>query len=207
MTQILTLFWVLAIDVALSLDNAAVIALVTDKLPELQRRRALYGGIALAMGLRILCACFASALMKVAALSLVGGAYLIHVATKLACEQLGISYSIGALCRLLGIPVPFKSRPAAAPKERPASIRDAVVAIGLADLSMSMDNVLAVAGTAKHQPTIMTIGMTCSVLAMLLAATGIHKLMERWPRSIWIAVGLVFLTGFKLAVEGVIATA
>jgi YjbE family integral membrane protein len=206
MKEAITLLWVLAIDMALSIDNAAVIALVTGKLPEQQRKHAMWYGIGLAMALRIVCACFAAELMKVAFLSLLGGAYLMHVAAKLACEQLGLDYSFATLLELLGIPWPFKRAEKKAERE-PVSIKEAVIAIGLADLSMSLDNVLAVAGTAKHHPVIMMIGLVFSILAMFLAAAGIHKMLEKWPKSAWVAVALVFVTGCKLVFDGALAAA
>jgi YjbE family integral membrane protein len=206
LTQLITLAWVLSLDLALSLDNAAVIALVTDKLPEQQRKHAMWGGIAAAVVLRIVCALFASVLMKVAFLSAFGGVYLMHVAVKLACEKLGIEYSFGTVLEAIGWKLPATD-PAQPKTHGVATVKDAIIAIGIADLSMSVDNVLAVAGTAKHHPMIMTIGLTVSVLSMFLAAVGIHKMLEKWPRSVWIAVGLVFVTGCKLVLDAALASA
>ena len=182
MTDALLLLWVLAIDAALSLDNAAVIALVAQQVPEEDRQLVTLGGIGVAVILRIVCAFCAATILKFAVFSVLGGVYLVMLSWKL-----------------------LEAKKPDMPDVPEKSFGAAMVTIGLADLAMSLDNVIAVAGAAKNSPAIVILGITCSIVMMFIAATSIRSALERWPYTVWCAAGLVFLTGVKLIADGLFA--
>lgn len=194
MTHVLAFVWVLGLDLALSLDNAAAIALVTKDMKPEERDVATWGGIGFAVLFRVIAACFAAYLLRYALVSVIGGLYLLHLTAKLTCERLGIEYSLLAW---LGWRSP---KPSTA-----TTLREAMISIALVDLSMSVDNVVAVAGVARNSPLVMTFGLAFSIVAMFLATTAVRKLFERWPWIVWAALALLGLTGLRLIFDGLTA--
>lgn len=173
---------VLLIDLVLAGDNAIVVGALAAGLPAHQRRQVIIIGIAAALILRIFFALIVSVLMGIVGLILAGGLLLLWVAWKMWRELHHSGQSGGS--------------PEIAGDEhsglRPAkSFAGAAWAVALADVSMSLDNVLAVAGAARAHPGILIIGLLLSVALMGLAANIIAKYIERYR---WIAyVGLVII--------------
>lgn len=169
---------VVIIDIVLAGDNAIVVGMAAAGLPPDRRWRAMVGGILAATILRILFAAVALRLLEVIGLRLAGGVLLLWVAWKLYRE---LRHS--AIARSKGA-VPARGK----------SVTQALVQIVVADLSMSLDNVIAVAGVARIQsePWVLVAGLVLSVALMGIASTYIARLLTR---HFWIAwVGLAIIT-------------
>lgn len=167
---------VIAIDVALAGDNALVVGMAAAALPLAQRRRAIVIGIAAAAVLRIIFAIFTLQLLKVVGLLLAGGLLLLWVSWKLWRE-------------IKMHEAEETEQEAAATGEK--SFAAAVTQIVVADVSMSLDNVLAVAGAARDHQMVMIIGLALSVALMGVAANAVAALLKRHH---WVAyVGLLII--------------
>jgi YjbE family integral membrane protein len=168
------LLQVVLIDLVLAGDNAVVIGLAAAGLPAGQRRRAIIVGIAAATVLRIAFAGVAAQLLQVLGLLLAGGVLLLWVCWKMWRElraqahELAFSHGGGA---------------GAAPRK---TFGQAAAQIVAADVSMSLDNVLAVAGAAREHPFVLAFGLLLSVALMGVAADMLGRLLERHR---WIAYG------------------
>lgn len=174
---LLALFQVVMIDLVLAGDNAVAIGMVAAGLERRQRRRVILLGLAAAVAMRIGLALIATVLLGLIGLLLAGGALLLWVCWKLAQELR--SARAGA--------ADAGSRAPA----RPVSFRSAFIRILVADLSMSLDNVLGVAGAAHDRPMILAFGLLLSIGMTGLAAAWIAKAMSKRP---WIGyIGLVMM--------------
>ncbi len=179
-TAITALAQVVFVNVVLSADNAVVIGMATLGLPAHQRLRALWLGIGLATVMRVGFAVVATSLLQVLGLLLAGGILLLWVAWKLWREL--ISQNHGAA----GDGTPAE----------PKTLGRALWQITLADVSMSLDNVLAVAAAARDHPVILIIGLGISIVLMGAASTLIARLIERhrWIAYVGLAV-IVYIAG------------
>ena len=175
--QLWPLLQVILVDLMLAADNAIVIGLAAASVPAAMRPRVIMLGIAAAAILRILFALVTVQLLQIVGLVLAGGLLLLWVCWKLWRELRSRNES-----------------PDSADGESVApakSLRQAIVQIIIADVSMSLDNVLAVAGIARHEPVILVFGLALSVALMAFGATLIARLLERYA---WIAyIGLVVI--------------
>lgn len=174
---------VVFINVVLSADNAVVIGMAALGLPPGQRLRALWIGIGLATVLRIGFAIVATSMLQVIGLLLAGGVLLLWVAWKLwrelAASRQRAEQQEGSPPGAAAIPVPSKG------------LGRALWQIVVADVSMSLDNVLAVAGAAFDHPMILVFGLAISVLLMGAAASLVARILERHP---WVAyAGLLII--------------
>ena len=170
---------VIAIDVALAGDNAIVVGMAAAGLPVLLRKRAIVIGIAAAAILRIVFAAFTVQLLKIVGLLFAGGVLLLWVAWKLWRELRHQNPEEEPLPGHVDEGAPDKN------------FRQAVTQIIVADVSMSLDNVLAVAGASRDHEWVLVLGLALSVALMGLAANFIAKLLNRHR---WIAyVGLVII--------------
>jgi len=170
---------VLMIDVVLAGDNAVVIGLAAARVPPALRPKVILWGLAAAVALRVGLAVVAVSLMQIIGLTLAGGIILLWV-----CWRFWRDIS-GAGCH-------------AAPEvDANTSLKRAVLQIVLADVSMSLDNVLAVAGAARDHLDVLVIGLLLSVALMGAAANLIARLLERYR---WISyVGLLIVLYVALA--------
>lgn len=174
---------VLLINVILSGDNAIVVGTAVVGLPPAERLRALWLGIAAATILRVVFAAVATTLLRILGLVLAGGILLLWVAWKLWRDVARASGREQAAARLEG--------QAGLPVGRTKTFGQALSQIIVADVSMSLDNVLAVAGAAIEHPVILVLGLAISVLLMGAAAAAVARLLERYR---WIAyVGLLVI--------------
>ena len=170
---------VIVTDIVLAGDNAIVVGMAAAGLPAEQRRRAIFVGIVGATVLRILFALATSQLLKIIGLMLAGGLLLLWVAWKLFREIRKAREEIQGEAILEGHKIGIQ------PRKR---FREAVTQIVIADVSMSLDNVLAVSGAAREHTWVLAIGLTLSVILMGFAATLMARLLVRHH---WIAhVGL-----------------
>jgi len=173
------LLQVILIDLVLAGDNAVVIGLAAAGLPEKQRGKAILIGIAAATLLRILFAVATTQLMQIVGLLLAGGILLLWVCWKMWRELRASASETAAGHGADGAEAPRKT------------LRQATIQIIVADVSMSLDNVLAVAGAAREQPIVLVFGLVLSIAMMGAAASFIAKLLQNHR---WIAyVGLVVI--------------
>lgn len=171
---------VVAIDVVLAGDNAIVIGMAAARLPAEQRRQAILIGIGLAVVIRIALAGVAVRLLQVIGLTLAGGLLLLWVVWKM-WRELREAEEEG------------REEGAAHPRK---TLRQAVTQIVLADLSMSLDNVLAVAGAARESPHALVLGLGISVLLTGAAADYLARVLNRHR---WLAyAGLLVILGVSL---------
>lgn len=199
---------VIFVDLVLAGDNAIVVGMVAAGLPAADRRRAIIVGIVAATVMRILFAVVTVQLMKVVGLILAGGLLLLWVCWKLWREieerrkETAAARAVAEAAMIDGDEgEPEEPRKAEhAPR---TTMRQATIQIVIADLSMSLDNVLAVAGIAREHTWVLITGLVFSVAFMGLAAAYIARLLERHH---WIAyIGLVVI--FYVAVEMIAAGA
>lgn len=182
---------VIVIDVVLAGDNAIVIGMAAAGLPAARRTRAIAGGVVVATVLRIGFAFLAMRLLDVIGLRLAGGILLLWVAWKLYREM--------AHAR--------RRRPAPAdpaPPARGKTVTRALSQIVVADLSMSLDNVIAVAGVARTQsePWVLVVGLVLSVALMGVASNFIARLLARWPSIAWLGLGIIAVVALRMIWEG-----
>lgn len=163
---------VLLIDLALAGDNMVVIGLAAAGLPPALRRRAILLGVLAATALRLGFASIAMQLLAIIGLTLAGGILLLWVAWKMARELRARRGAAGHGTA----PLP--------PGARPKTLREALVQIVLADLSMSLDNVLAVAGAARDHGWVLVVGLVISVALTGIASALVANLLNKYA---WIA--------------------
>lgn len=184
---------VLMIDLVLAGDNAIVVGALAAGLPAEQRKKVILIGIGAALVLRIFFALIVSVLLGIVGLILAGGLLLLWVAWKMWRELRDTGAETGSP-EILG-DEHSGLRPA-------KSFAGAAWAVALADVSMSLDNVLAVAGAARDHPGILIIGLLLSVALMGLAANFIAKYIERYR---WIAYGglaIILYVAVKMIYDG-----
>jgi len=182
--QLAALGQVLFIDLVLAGDNAVVVGLAVAGLAESQKNRAILFGILGAAAVRLALAFVAVKLLAIVGLMLAGGLLLLWVCWRMYREL-------------------RPSRPRAdAPPPAPKTMRQALIQVALADLSMSLDNVLAVAGAAIEHPWVLVIGLGVSVLLMAVAARLVANLLERYHWLAWAGLAVVLFVALRLIWEG-----
>ena len=175
---------VLVIDLALAGDNAIVVGIAVNGLPAEQQKRAILIGIIGATVIRILLGAITLQLLAIIGLMLAGGLLLLWVVWKMFRELRAGPHQIHA---------------AGAPTK---TMRQAMVQIMIADLSMSLDNVLAVAGAARDSLWVLVVGLVMSVALMGLAAGLVARLLERYRWIAWIGLGIVFFVAIRMIWDG-----
>jgi YjbE family integral membrane protein len=174
---------VLMIDIALAGDNAVVVGLAVAGLPERQKRNAIIAGIGGATVIRILFGAVALHLLEIVGLMLAGGILLLWVCWKMF-RELRRPHGAAAAC------------------QKPKTLMQAMVQIALADISMSLDNVLAVAGAANGSFWVLATGLVISIVLMAVAAGYIARLLERHRWIAWIGLAIVLYVALKMIWEG-----
>jgi YjbE family integral membrane protein len=184
------LFQVVVIDLSLAGDNAIVVGMAAAGLPREQRARAILFGMTGATVLLVLFAGITTQLLRLVGLMFAGGVLLLWVGWKMWRElRWPVKAEDEAVEALTGYDINADGTIAAgAPRK---TLGQAAGQIIVADLSMSLDNVLAVAGAAREHPFVLVFGLTLSILLMGIAATFIARLLQKYP---WIAyVGLAVI--------------
>jgi YjbE family integral membrane protein len=198
MTDLSALISVVIIDVVLAGDNAIVVGMAASGLTAHQRHRVIIGGIAAATVLRILFAGVAMHLLDIIGLRLAGGILLLWVAWKMYRE-----IRSGNMCPAEE-PVPAAA-PCSGPKPalRRKSPAQALLQVVLADVSMSLDNVLAVAGVAYHSAAwILVVGLVLSVALMGIASNFVARLLNRYAWISWVGLGIVTFIALRMIWHG-----
>lgn len=194
MEEFTALLSVLAIDLVLAGDNAVVVGMAAAGLPAEQRRRAVLIGIAAAALLRIIFAVFAVQLLDIIGLLLVGGLLLLWVSWRLWREIQAESRRRKA--------AGGEAEEAATSSGESKTLRQAILQIVVADVSMSLDNVLAVAGAARDHIVVMVIGLALSVALMGVAASLIAGLLKRYHWISYIGLAVIAYVALKMIYEG-----
>jgi len=195
------LLQVMAIDLVLAGDNAVVIGLAAAGLPASQRARAILIGIAAATVLRIAFAMITMELLKIIGLLLVGGLLLLWVCWKMWRELRTPPHETHAAHEALaGSDLDASGAAAeAAPRK---TLKQAAIQIIIADVSMSLDNVLAVAGAARDHPTVLVIGLILSIALMGLAASFIARLLEKHRWIAYIGLAIILYVAIDMIYRG-----
>ena len=182
--QLIALGQVLLIDLVLAGDNAVVVGMAVTGLPAAQKSRAILIGIAIATVLRIGFALVTLQLLAIVGLLLAGGLLLLWVSWRMYRELHSSRHETASA----GAPV--------------KTMRQALIQIVLADISMSLDNVLAVAGASREHPWVLVFGLTISVLLMGVAARLVADLLERYRWIAWVGLLIVVYVALRLMWDG-----
>jgi YjbE family integral membrane protein len=186
-------FEILFIDIVLAGDNAIVVGALAAGLPAEQRRKVIMIGVAAALVLRIAFALIVSQLLQIVGLVLAGGILLLWVAWKMYREIRHKDESAGSE------EVPGDEHSGLKPAKTFAS---AAWGVALADVSMSLDNVLAVAGAAREHPYVLVFGLVLSVLLMGVAANLIARYIDRYRWIAWGGLLVILWVALKMIYEG-----
>jgi len=191
------LIQVILIDIVLAGDNAVVIGMSAAHVHPLDRRKVIFWGLATAVVLRVLLAVFAVHLLRFIPLVIAGGILLLWVSWRLWRDVRHAHKEHQATKLLYGCDSGHRAEQyttthSSACEHRKA-VRRAIVSIAAADISMSLDNVLAVAGAAMNHITVLVIGLMLSVALMGLAASLVAKLLHKYP---WISYAGIFIVLF-----------
>jgi YjbE family integral membrane protein len=180
--DLVALAQVILIDLALAGDNAVVVGMAVVGLPQRQKRIALVLGVAGATVIRIALGAVALQLLAIIGLLLAGGLLLLWVCWRMFRElQRPHDHTVA---------------------EGSKTLRQALLQIILADVSMSLDNVLAVAGAAHENIWVLTIGLVFSVVLMGVAANLVARLLERYRWIAWIGLLIVMYVALSMVWEG-----
>lgn len=189
------LLLVIGLDLLLAADNAIIVGALAAGLPADQRRKVIIIGVLAALVLRIGFALVVVQLMNFVGLIFIGGMLLLWVAWKMWREirHNAAEHSPGS---------PEIEGDEHSGVKPAKSFWAAAWAVGIADVSMSLDNVLAVAGAAKDHPGIMIVGLIFAVALMGVAANFLARLIERYRWIAYLGLALVLYVGFKMIYEG-----
>lgn len=197
---LIALLQVIGIDLVLAGDNAIVIGLAAAGLPKEMRAKAILVGILAATVLRIIFAAATTQLMAITGLLLAGGILLLWVCWKMWRElRDGHGGDQSAEEALENADLNNDGLVAPAPTK---TFRQAATQIVIADVSMSLDNVLAVAGAAREHPSVLVIGLILSIALMGLAASFVARLLNRHRWIAYLGLLIIVYVALKMIWEG-----
>jgi YjbE family integral membrane protein len=193
---LVTLLQVILIDLTMAGDNVVVMGTLTSGLPGKQRRKVIMLGVGMALIFLIGFALVATRLLQLTGLALAGGLLLLWVAYNLYRE----------LRRVPDVDVDADDPDTASIEGPPASktFLRAAIQVTLADLSMSLDNVLAVAATAREHPAVLFVGLALSVTLMGLAANLVAKLVQRYRWIAWGGLLIILYVALRMVYDGIV---
>mgnify|MGYP001279321763 FL=1 len=178
--QILIFFQIIFIDLVLAGDNAIIIGMVASQFPAEQRKKIIFWGIGAAVVLRILFTLITAYLLQISGLRLVGGILLLYI------------------CYKLYVDVVKQSEKKESVKIDNSSFMKAITTVILADITMSLDNVLGVAGAAKDHYYLLIFGLALSILLMATAATLISGWIKKYKWIAWAGLLAVLIVAMEL---------
>ncbi|MBX3485761.1 TerC family protein [Phenylobacterium sp.] len=191
------LFQVLMIDLVLAGDNAVAVGLAAGGLPPALRRKAIFWGLAAAVVTRIGFALITTELLGIIGLLFAGGVLLLWV-----CWKMWRELRDQAVHEEVAAEAAMDSDPATEPKVKPKTFKDALIQILVADVSMSLDNVLAVAGAARDHKGVLVIGLLLSIALMGVAAHAIARLLHRYRWIGYIGLLIVLYVALHMVWQG-----
>jgi YjbE family integral membrane protein len=185
---------IILIDVTLAGDNAIVVGLAASRVAPENRAKVIFWGITAAVVMRVLFAAVTTQLLAIVGLTLAGGILLLWVCWKMYRQLTGgDSHSPEQVAQgLIKAPSP----------EAQLGFGAATLQIALADVSMSLDNVLAVAGVAKGEPLVLFIGLAISIILMAVASHFIAGLLVRFPWISWIGLAIIVWVALDMIYAG-----
>ena len=178
--QILIFFQIIFIDLVLAGDNAIIIGMVASQFPPEQRKKIIFWGIGAAVVLRILFTLITAYLLQISGLRLIGGILLLYICYKLyvdVVKQQGKDENI---------------------KIDNSSFLKAITTVILADITMSLDNVLGVAGAARDHYYLLVFGLALSIVLMATAATLISGWIKKYKWIAWVGLLAVLIVAIEL---------
>ena len=178
--QILIFFQIIFIDLVLAGDNAIIIGMVASQFPSEQRKKIIFWGIGAAVVLRILFTLITAYLLQISGLRLIGGILLLFICYKLyvdVVKQQGKEENI---------------------KIDNSSFLKAITTVILADVTMSLDNVLGVAGAARDHYYLLVFGLVLSIVLMATAATLISGWIKKYKWIAWVGLLAVLIVAIEL---------
>ena len=192
---LVTLGQVILIDLTMAGDNVVIMGTLTSGLPERERKRVIMLGVGMALVFLIGFALVATQLLHFTGLVLAGGLLLLWVAYNMYRE-------------LRHAPPPEVADDPLTPEvEGPPARKtflQAAIQVTLADLSMSLDNVLAVAATARDHPTVLFIGLALSVTLMGVAANFVARLVQRYRWIAWGGLLMILYVALRMVYDGIV---
>ena len=178
--QILIFFQIIFIDLVLAGDNAIIIGMVASQFPAEQRKKIIFWGIGAAVILRILFTLITAYLLQISGLRLVGGILLLYICYKLYVDVVKQSEKKDEI------------------KIDNSSFLKAITTVILADITMSLDNVLGVAGAARDHYYLLVFGLALSIILMATAATLISGWIKKYKWIAWVGLLAVLLVAIEL---------
>jgi YjbE family integral membrane protein len=179
--QIIIFFQIVFIDLVLAGDNAIIIGMVASKFPLEQRKKIIFWGIGAAIILRIIFTLLTAYLLQITGLRLIGGILLLYICYKLYVDVIKDS-----------------SKDNEDIKVDNSSFFKAITTVILADITMSLDNVLGVAGAARDHYTLLVFGLVLSIILMATAATLISKWIKKYRWIGWIGLIAILIVAIEL---------
>lgn len=193
--DLIALLNVIVIDIVLAGDNAVIVGLAASRVSPEMRKRVIFWGIAGAVVLRIIFAALTTKLLAIVGLTLAGGILLLWVAWKMYREvrrgHAQVAPAQGA-----------NGAVEAAPPGGYLAFGPAVTQVVLADVTMSLDNVLAVAGAAKGSPWVLIVGLGVAIVLMAIASNYIAKLLVKYPWITWIGLLIIVYVALDMIYSG-----
>ena len=183
---------IIVADLTMAGDNVLIMGTIAAGLPGKERQKVIMLGVGIALVFLIGFALVATWLLHLTGLLFAGGLLLLWVAYNMYRE-------------LRPSATPVLDDPETEAVEGPARAKtflQAAVQITLADLSMSLDNVLVVAGIARENPAVLFVGLTVTVLIMGIASTFVAKLIQRWHWIAWVGLALILFVACRMIYEG-----
>ena len=178
--QILIFFQIIFIDLVLAGDNAIIIGMVASQFPAEQRKKIIFWGIGAAVILRILFTLITAYLLQISGLRLIGGILLLYICYKLYVDVVKQSEKKDDI------------------KIDNSSFLKAITTVILADITMSLDNVLGVAGAARDHYYLLIFGLTLSIILMATAATLISGWIKKFKWIAWVGLLAVLIVAIEL---------
>ena len=179
--QIVILFQIILIDLVLAADNAIIIGMLASKFEPSIRKKIFFLGISAAVLLRIVFTLLTAYLLQIKGLKLVGGLILLWVVYRLYKDV---------------IKKEEKKEIKIEPKNK--SLLSAIGTIALADISLSLDNVLGVAGAAKHHYELLVFGLILSIILMATMANAVSKIIVKYAWIAWLGLLAILIVAIDL---------
>ena len=179
--QLLIFSQIIFIDLVLAGDNAIIIGMVASKFPLDQRKKIIFWGIGAAIILRIIFTLLTAYLLQITGLRLIGGILLLYICYKLYADVIKNNSNDNENIKVDN-----------------SSYLKAITTVILADITMSLDNVLGVAGAARDHYTLLVFGLVLSIILMATAATLISKWIKKYRWIGWIGLFAILFVAIEL---------